>query len=1397
LSPVSALISGKVSDSKLVAVPNVQVFIYNNSTGVLNDSTTTNVSGEYSIGSFAGSVKLKTKYPGYTQDSTVVTVTLGQTLTGVNFVANPNYAQLSGVITDNNGSKVAGAIISFNGTSSGGTANSGTDGSYTIQQVIGGVFSVTAQKSGYQSSSVTGYSIADGSAKTLNFTLNALVGKISGNIKDSGGNAIQSATVYVVDTVAVKTYTTISDASGAYQISPLPLSGFIVYALKDKYTSKTQTRVGLTSSLTSGTVSIVDFVKNAAVISGTVKNTAGTGIQAATVSISGDGGAGTTTTDINGAFSMSDLVAGKYTVTVSKSSYVTSTSLQLTDVAFTVQLAASAVKLTGAVLSQAGTALGFIVSVKAVFDQTTLTATTDSTGKFSFENANPAATYTLSTQVFRQGYTNDDSVFTIPSGATSFGPIPLTVQLSVSSITGNVGISNATIYVRNSTTKTEAVNYLSNGTYTVTPEKAGYTFSPTSTSVTLGVSESKSAAFTATLNAGNLSVTVKDKNSLALPNASVTLISSDTVYQYSGLTSSTGAISFPNLPVRTYYFRVSKTGYGDYTKTISITNGASLTETVTLSKNNSTISGTVKSAAPLSKPLPGAAVVCKYTATGQSYDTVSVTGGAYIKNNLPSGNALIIASMSGYISDTLNVTFSDAGDVKTNQLLELQPAFVNLSGKVLYGSNGLANASVTAVSSGTYTATTGTDGSFNFSTLPIKTGLKDTTVYQITISGTDFLPQSKSISFIYSQLGTSVGMSSFVVPSGKIDVTLTDGSAALGGVSITFVRPDGSTVQSVSDNKGKFTTAAKLSAGTYKLSINKDGYLIPGDAATLFVLGNDTATISRSIELRYMHTPLSSISASSAATVTVNYNAIAASYQAYLYYTQGNNPETAVAMTQNTTAKTLTANIPATYSTADITYYIVIKELTGSGVSYKSSAVTLTPEAVGVLTAISYAPAIDNITVRLNDTYAIQLNVKDGKNTSLSDKFNGGSATGTISWIASDTTAFKIVISSSDKTQAEFIPLKTGTYQLTAAASLNGTIMREDATINVGQIYLKNIVVSSPYSIVSNKIQGIQFSYAGTDTSSKTVVLGNKLSWSITPEGAGTIDSTGYFTPVDTTFIGLVTVTATDKIQGKAGSNDVLLYAEVNSTTTTVLTNKEGMSLYITSGSVDFPIQLTLARSQLGPGKKYYAPVGGDVSYVASDKQYIFQYSADRALVDNKLNKSATLVLPIDETLRLFDGEKVIGFYAGDYNEWDILTSTPVSGELQAGLSVLGEYSILTVNEPLGLAHAALLPNPFSPKVAPVKIGYKLNTTKTQAHVTIMVFNVRGDIVRTILKDDPQFPGIYGPDPSLTTDSKKMITWDGKTDDGYDALNGRYIIRIQAKDPTGDVSKILPVVLIK
>ena len=88
--------------------------------------------------------------------------------------------------------------------------------------------------------------------------------------------------------------------------------------------------------------------------------------------------------------------------------------------------------------------------------------------------------------------------------ALTYGPIPLIVKIAKSSITGNVGIANATIRAKNNSTSEEmtiisssdgsySLNLLTNATYTVTPEKAGYTFSPVNASVIVGVMESKNS----------------------------------------------------------------------------------------------------------------------------------------------------------------------------------------------------------------------------------------------------------------------------------------------------------------------------------------------------------------------------------------------------------------------------------------------------------------------------------------------------------------------------------------------------------------------------------------------------------------------------------------------------------------------------------------------------------------------------------------------------------------------------------------------------------------------------------------------------------------------------------------------------------------------------------------
>jgi hypothetical protein len=142
---------------------------------------------------------------------------------------------------------------------------------------------------------------------------------------------------------------------------------------------------------------------------------------------------------------------------------------------------------------------------------------------------------------------------------------------------------------------------------------------------------------------------------------------------------------------------------------------------------------------------------------------------------------------------------------------------------------------------------------------------------------------------------------------------------------------------------------------------------------------------------------------------------------------------------------------------------------------------------------------------------------------------------------------------------------------------------------------------------------------------------------------------------------------------------------------------------------------------------------------------------------------------------------------------WTSLSSSGSGASVTStAFGQIGEYAVLVKNEPLGIEHLSVLPNPFSPDVAPVKIGYLLNTQDPPASVTIKVFNIRGELVRTILDRDLQNPGVYGGSQSL-----QEITWDGTTDSGLEARNGRYLIQVRAVDNSGDVTELIPVVLVK
>lgn len=1401
LSTAPAIVNGKVLDNQQQAVNQAKVYLINPVSSALVDSVVTDVSGSYSIGSNSGPIKLKAVYPGYTRDSISVTLTQGQVLSNVNFKVTPNFAFLSGTVKDQRGSVLQGAIISLTAANGGGTAQSGSDGSFTISQLIGGTYTVSVKLSGYSDYTSTAFIINDGESKSLTATLQKLSGSISGIVKDASGNPVAQATVTALDTVSGNLYTSTTAANGTYAMSNLAYSTYTISAAKNNYSSAQTPSVTLSATSTAGTANITDLVQNSAQIIGKLTDYAGNSIPAATITVKGALGSGNATTDLNGNFTIANLASGTYQVTAQKQNYVTDSTSQVTNISFIFKLQQSNVVISGTVTNQSGQALPFTATVKASSGQITLTTSTDASGNFSFTNANPGTSYDVYTNIFKDGYTNvHQMIKTSLTGSATTG-VNLQALVKNAQISGNVGIASASVSLKllSSTDSTEtntvsgsdgsfSVNYLLNGTYRITPFKPGYIFSPVSADKAVDIGGTVSVTFSASQNAGNLTLNASDAKGVALDSAFVSITSTNNLYAYSGYTKS-GTLVFSNIPAAQYVLQVTKTGYTaqNIPRNTTVNNNAGTTEAVSLQLNTAAISGVVKTT--LGAVKANVPVTFQNTGTGLSLSTVSKTDGTFSFANLPSGNATISANLTGFSANTLQFTLAQ-GDAKTGTIT-LTPTSVQVNGTVTYAGSGLVNATVTAVSSVSLSVSTGSNGSFSFANLPISITAGDTTYYTFTLSGTDFQPLSQQIAIPASQVGSTINLKAFAVPDGKITLKITDGVNALAGVTLTFVYPDGSQSQIVTDNTGTFNSPAKLAAGSYKVSLAKDYYLIPGDAITTFNLATNDTKLSTTIPLTYKINTLSAIDVSSPSVVSVSYKGTLPAGTAWLKYSSGSINDS-IALTNSAAESALKGTIPALHSLSPFTYYAMIRE--NAGAIYTSASYTLTPEAGGILSSIAFSPAIDKATLRVNDTYQLALLLRDGKNQSLVDSFANHPTA--ITWSSSDAKSVVFTYPNAKNTAYANVTIsKAGTYKITATATLNGFTSSQDATVTAGTITLKSISVTTGTFTLSNKAKGLQFGYTGLDTSQTSVVLGTGLSWSINPPQAGTIDSSGFFKPADSTYIGVVTGTAIDKVSGKSGSADITVYADVNQNSNIVLTDKQGMTLQIKPNAVTIPARITLGKAQFGPGKKYYTPVGASNSYVVSDKQYLITYSADSKIPDDTIYTPLTLQVPIDNSLRSFDGDKTIGVYNTSTNAWDILATTAGTSDatlMTTSLSRFGEYSILVSNDPLGIQNAAVLPTPFSPLIGPVKIGYKLNSQQPPASVTIRIFNMRGELVRTVIQNDLQNPGLYG-----TSHGVKAITWDGKTENGKDALNGRYIIQIVAKDPTGEAKQIIPVVLVK
>jgi hypothetical protein len=430
---------------------------------------------------------------------------------------------------------------------------------------------------------------------------------------------------------------------------------------------------------------------------------------------------------------------------------------------------------------------------------------------------------------------------TIPSTAagTTIGIIPSAKSFSISGTispasSGTTVTLGGTASAATTTSATGAYSFtgLANGSYTVTPSRAGMAFTPSNKSVTInganqtGVNFTSSTAQTFTIS-GTISPTAGGNG------ATVTLSGTANA---TTTANSSGAYSFTGLVNGSYTVTPSHSGYVFTPSSTTLTiNGASQTANFTAASTATfTISGTIS-------PTAGGNGATVTLSGATNATTTANSSGAYSFTGLANGSYTVRPSHTGFAFTPSSTTLTINGASQTVNFTAASTATFTVSGTIsptAGGSgatvtlSGAANATTTANASGAYSFTGLANGSYTVT--PTHSG------YVFTPSSTTFSinGSNQTINF------TAASTATFTI-SGTISPT-----AGGSGATVTLT---GATNATTTANSSGAYSFAGLANGSYTVTPSHAGYTFTPSSTTLTINGanqivnftaNSTATFT-------------------------------------------------------------------------------------------------------------------------------------------------------------------------------------------------------------------------------------------------------------------------------------------------------------------------------------------------------------------------------------------------------------------------------------------------------------------------------------------------------------------------------------------------------------------------
>ncbi|MDD4179723.1 MAG: hypothetical protein PHH14_06745 [Candidatus Margulisbacteria bacterium] len=420
-----------------------------------------------------------------------------------------------------------------------------------------------------------------------------------------------------------------------------------------------------------------------------------------------------TACDANGAFSFSSLVNGSYVVEPTRPGYDFSPAYRNVDLSNASSTDINFVANPTNLFSISGVVNGTIDAIVNLSGDTTGSVTVETDGFFAF---NSLRNGNYSILPVRSGY--DFSPVgrnVIISGESHYGDNFVATPVGTYAISGTVtGVDTVAMVLEgaaSAATITNADGYycfsgLSNGSYTVTPLEAGYTFNPSVRSITISGASSDGNNFTGSATSTySISGTV-----LGADNVEVVLSGSASGTTY---TNSFGFFSFDGLSNGTYSLTPAKTGYtfDPAARTVTISSesvaGNNFAGSLT---NRYALSGYVLGTDGVTLNLTGKATATK----------TSGSGGYYVFDGLASGTYEVAPSKTGFIFTPA----SRSTEITTESIDGLvfsasSTATYSISGRVweFLGLYGRANATLALTGPSSAVYTTEADGYFSFNDL--------------------------------------------------------------------------------------------------------------------------------------------------------------------------------------------------------------------------------------------------------------------------------------------------------------------------------------------------------------------------------------------------------------------------------------------------------------------------------------------------------------------------------------------------------------------------------------------------------------------------------------------------------------------------------------------------------